>query len=502
MNNTRNQKGITHFTIVKILKSFSPKEINEFEKLLNSSFFNNHSTVATLFEELKKYYPDFSDKKVTKEYLFHIVNKGKKYDDKLLRKYLSRINKLAEEYLNILCLRSEKGRKELNILTQLSKRDINEVYSKKLKEVEKSFENEYKIDGDNFFLKHQFNTIRYNHEVSGKNIKSKNEDLVESYNNLVNYFLFFSSSLLNQLDSNQYSFSSSDSSNPFKIILDFNKIEEYIEEIKMFKTSENKDRIFFLEIILNDMKMNSSGYGLTAFQNLKALVYDNSAKLSDSMLYYLLQRMTVFCILESAKGNLDMNRDVFENYKMLLDKNLFNIEKTAGMTLLDFRLILSSALKNNEFVWVENFLNEKVNLIKEEFRINVRHHGNAMLSFYKKNYPDALAHISKIKSESSPITVDIYILKTKIFYALGHFDSAIAVADSFRHYITGDKFISDFHKNTLLNFLKYFKLILRLTVKPDKFKLKNLLEELQNLKNTKERKWMIEKTEELLSVNA
>lgn len=464
----------------------------EFEKLLISPFFNNHSTIIKLFCELKKYYPEFSDKKITKEYLFNVVNKGRKYDDKLFRKYLSRINKLAEEYLNIIEIRSHNDKVELNILSQLSKRDLKEAYSKKLKKVEKSFEKDNKIDGARFFLKHQFSEMKYNHKSTGNNIVPNNEDLTDSFDNLINYFLFFSSSLLNQIDSNHYSFSSEEDENPLYLLLDKFKIEEYIDDIKKIKTNGSIDRNLFLEIVLNDVKMNSAGPGLQAFKNLNALVYGNLEKFSDRMLYYLLQRMNVFCILESAKGN-DMNTEIFENYKILLEKDLFNIEgEKTPLTLLDFRQILSSALKNNAFEWAEKFIKDKLHLVKEDLRINTFNYGSAVLSFNKKKYTDALAHISKIKSESLPITTDIYVLKAKIFYLLGHFDSALDVANSFRHYVTGNKLISDFHKETFLNFLKYYKVILRLTVKKDKIKLNMLLDEIKNSYYTKEKKWMIE----------
>ena len=494
-----NNKGISHFTFIKILKNFSLKEVNEFEKLLNSPFYNNHSTLIKLYGELRKYYPGFSDVNVTKEYLFQVVNAGKKYDDKLFRKYLSRLSKLAELYLNILQTRLEKEKTDFNVLTQLSCRDLNEVYEKKLREVEKEFKKNDKIDADTYFLKHQLFTIKYNHETTGKHINSKNQYLIGSYDNMVNYFLFFTSSFISQVDSNQYSFNFDVKSYPLNLLLDSNSIEKFVMELKKIKTPENKERLYFMEIILNDMKMNSVENGLVAYRDLKNLVYKFPGRLSDTMLYYLLQRMNVFCILESIKGNNDMNREIFENYKMLLDNNLFNSYKTANLSLLDFRMILSSALKNNEFEWTENFLAEKIILLKEELRTNVRHYGNAVLSLYKKKYPDALTHISKIKSESSPITSDIYILKAKIFYLIGHFDSAVALADSFRHYITGNKHISDFHKITLLNFIKYYKSILRLTLKPDNSKLKKLLNEIEVSLNTKEKKWMKEITSGLLS---
>jgi len=84
------------------------------------------------------------------------------------------------------------------------------------------------------------------------------------------------------------------------------------------------------------------------------------------------------------------------------------------------------------------------------------------------------------------------------WFKLPQFDSAITLVDSFRHYIKGNKLISDFHKVTLLNFLKYYKIILRLTGRRDKLKLRKLLTELENSNNTKEKKWMKEITKDLL----
>ncbi|MBK6505980.1 MAG: hypothetical protein IPG02_09985 [Ignavibacteria bacterium] len=69
-----------------------------------------------------------------------------------------------------------------------------------------------------------------------------------------------------------------------------------------------------------------------------------------------------------------------------------------------------------------------------------------------------------------PITIDSYILKAKNFYMLEHFDSALSLADSFRHYVNLNKLISDFHKQNLFNFLKYFRAIIRLKVKINKQK--------------------------------
>ncbi len=489
-------KGITHFTIVKILKRFSRVEISEFEKMLNSPFFNNHSTIIKLFGELKKFYPEFSDKILAKEYLFSVVNKGKKYDDKIFRKYLSRINKLAEEYLNIVQIRSEKNKRELNVLIQLSKRDLNEVYSRKLKELEKSFSRE--IDAENSLLKHQLYTVKYNHKSAQNIINSHNEDLVNSYNNLTDYYLFNTNSIINQINTDKISFNNHDEADKLSLMADKKRIEEYVKELKNLSSEDNRDRILFLDMLIYDMKMNPPESDFKAYRNLKTLIIENSGKLSRQMLYFYLQRLNVFCIIQNVKSIHDMNKELFENYKKMLENDLFSLDGTTGLTLLDLRLILSSALKNNEFDWVEKFIKEKIYLVNEELRINVNHYCYAHLMFYKTNYEGSLEHIQKIKFASLPVTVDIYILKAKIFYMIGHLDSALAVADSFRHYITGNKQLSDFHKVNLMNFVKYFKVMLRLSVKTDKSKIKKLSKELQSMNNTKEKKWLIEKIEALM----
>ncbi len=494
-------KGITHFTIVKILKRFSPEEINEFEKMLNSPFFNNHSTIIKLFGELIKFYPEFSDKILTKEYLFSVVNKGKKYDDKIFRKYLSRINKLAEEYLNILQMRLDKDKKELNVLLQLSNRNIKDVYSRKLKEIEKSFEKNDQIDPEYFFNKHRLSAYKFNHKSSENQIKPHNDELIDSLQCLLNYFLFYSNSLICQIESNKYSFNIDGDTDSVLTLFNRDKIEKYILKIKKtkFYGYDNIVNTLFLEMLLYDMEMNSSDRGLSSYNNLKNLINSNSKKLSKEMLYYYLQKMNVFCIIQNANGKHDMHKELFENHKMILDNDLFNINGRANLTLLDFRIILTSALKNNEYEWAERFIESNIKLIKEDSRSNIYNYGYARLQFHKKNYPESLNQISKIKSESHPIKIDIYILKAKIFYMLGHFDSALSIADSFRHFISGNKLMSDFHKNYLMNFLKYYKSIIRLKESKDKAKTKKLLTELQKAANTRDKNWIIEKTEELLS---
>lgn len=486
------KNSISHFTLIKILKKFSRAEINEFEKFLNSPFYNNHSTIVKLYCELKKYYPDFEDISLSKENLFSIASNKRKYDDRLFRKYLSRINKLAEEYLNVIQMRSEPYRMDINILDQLYNRELNEVFDKKLKAAENAIKKNGRLDSNYYQILHQLSTFKYNRKVKDNYFRSFNEELFNSSNYLLNYFLSEASSLLNQIEINNYSFRITNKVNPLSTILNVSGIKAYINILNKNKSIGFKDTIVFLETIINDINLNSPLKGAAAYNNLNKLVHQNSGIFSDEMLTYILQRMNVFCLIENIKGVRNWNKELFNNYKMLIENNLLDFDGKKKIMFLDFRSILLVALKSKEFIWAENFIAENLKNIKDERMTDILNYGNAILMFHKKKYSKSLDYICEIKSTSLPVVIDVYVLKMKIFYTLNYFDSAAAVADSFRHFIKGNKLIGDFLKITLNNFLRYYRKILNFRTKNDKKSLLKLKSELIKIKNTRDKKWMIE----------
>lgn len=501
LNNSANVKGISNFTIVKILKKFTPKEMSEFEKFLNSPFYNNHSTVVKLFLELKKFYPQFSDNILTKEYLFEIINPEKKYDDSLFQKYLSRINKLAEEYLSILELNIDHFEKGLKILYQLTKRDLKDVYSRKLNEFEWEMENNYKLDENYYLIKHKLTFIKHYHFARGNNEYSSFKELISSYNYLINYFLIISSSSINQLFSDKISYKDSELENTSGIFYNRSEIEKNVFDIIKHTPLNDKKRLLFLELIQNDLKMNSGKNELSAFKNLRKIVFENYESLSNTLLLYYLKRLNVYCTIEIANGNYGLNKELFDNYRFMIEKKLFFLDGIPDLRLVDYRIILFTALKNNEIEWTEKFINESVGMIKEESRNNIINFGYAVLMFHKKNYSESLDHISMIKHELLPITIDIYVLKSKIFYEMGFFDTGKSVADSLRHFIKNNRVLSDVLKNSLKSFYTYFNTLLSLNNNFNEVKLNKLLSDIESSNGTWNKIWLTEKTNELLPVS-
>ena len=73
------ESDFNKLNLIKLLREFTPREMNNFGKFVRSPFFNNQSTLIRLFDELKKYYPDFIVFK--DDYIYVIETKGEVFSD-------------------------------------------------------------------------------------------------------------------------------------------------------------------------------------------------------------------------------------------------------------------------------------------------------------------------------------------------------------------------------------------------------------------------------------
>ena len=135
----KNNKELSNSNLFKIIKTFSKEEILEFEKYVSSPIYNSQGTLIRLYRELKKFYPEFSNKELSKEKLFEKINPGKEYNDVIFRKYMSNLLKLAEGYLVYLEYQSKPEKQSINLLDQYDKRNLNSFYDKLLDQTEKNF---------------------------------------------------------------------------------------------------------------------------------------------------------------------------------------------------------------------------------------------------------------------------------------------------------------------------------------------------------------------------
>ncbi|GJM34407.1 MAG: hypothetical protein DHS20C18_34080 [Saprospiraceae bacterium] len=84
---------------VQLLKTFDVATLKSFENWLRSPWCNTNKNLIRLLDQLKKYHPEFENKKLTKEKLFHKVLPQGKYSARRMNNLLSEAYLAGEKFL-------------------------------------------------------------------------------------------------------------------------------------------------------------------------------------------------------------------------------------------------------------------------------------------------------------------------------------------------------------------------------------------------------------------
>lgn len=108
---------------VKIIKTLSEDELKSFEIWLKSPWCNSNKNLVRLLEKLRKYYPAFEGKKLSKEKLFQQVLPHGKFSDRRMNNLLSEGYLAAEQFLIF-----HRVAKDENLQKDLLSRELQSRY--------------------------------------------------------------------------------------------------------------------------------------------------------------------------------------------------------------------------------------------------------------------------------------------------------------------------------------------------------------------------------------
>ncbi|MEM9920205.1 MAG: hypothetical protein AAF990_19060, partial [Bacteroidota bacterium] len=115
---------------VRMLQSWQPEELKAFDRWLRSPWCNTNKNLVQLFEQLRKYYPGFSGKRLDKEKLFKLILPNGKFSDRRMNNLLSEAYLAAEKFLAFQNLEQNQQLKERLLLQELQRRHLDEWFFK------------------------------------------------------------------------------------------------------------------------------------------------------------------------------------------------------------------------------------------------------------------------------------------------------------------------------------------------------------------------------------
>ena len=479
-------------SVISILKTFSKQEIKEFDKFIISPFFNNQPSLTRFYEVLKKFYPEFPERSIDRKTVYEILYQGKPYNDEVIRRLTSDLKKLLDSYIYNKVLDSNPVEARYLKSFEYSRRGL-------LKEAEKELDQIIKRIGTDGPMSNDYVKNRLDYEdrlvqikLSSNRQSEISPNFISEVEYLIYHFILRLSYYLHNVRVNKVIFNISESKfiNDFITSVDLSKIDKLIALDKLSDNTKKAMRVYVL-FILNNYYENDESY----FEELKNTLPEAIIYFQEHEKYNIYQMAEAICWHKMVAVDRERyRRELFEINKMRLEAGVF-LPDGRTMRFMLFRQILMTALQLNESSWAEQFVENYSKYLPEMIRGNLKMFADAHLLFEKKKFEESLSILNRIDFDVFTLKFDIRNLMMRIYIELDYIEEAISLLDSYKHFISKNKGVSEYYRNITESFLKYCKIIIDLKTGKSKLKVDEALNELNKDNDVNFRSWLIEKLE-------
>ncbi len=426
--------------LTKILESLSPEEFKRLKRALASPYFATNPRLLTLYDYLKKHYPDFDESKFQKEKLYKKLYPGKPHNDGVLRVLVREFSTVVEDFIMLERLRSDKHERKKMLVSEYGKRNLYEYFKKGTEELLAGFDDSYIKDMEYFkesiglYQDYCFHPLTNNYDANDNSLENLMDSL-DSYFVLAKY-------RFTQILRNKNTIFKKESKFRF-----FENIRNYEDELFI----ENK--IIVLYELLNKLHdTNDENY----FQQLKQIFFPVISKIKRTdcrIIYYIGLN---YCSRQINSGIRAFSEESLNWYKKGLDHKLL-IENNK-MSDLTFTNIIASACRENEFVWAEKFIKEHENYLHETVKLDAINYSKSFLFFNQKKLDSSMnilnSHNFSTKYQLSARSLAIINIFEQAQIDQNYFFVLQSQIEAFKKYLHRNTMFSDSIIIRQLNFLK------------------------------------------------
>jgi hypothetical protein len=479
--------------LVRLLGTFSKSEMNEFEKVVISPFFNRGRNYLPLFKQLKKFHPHFDDDKMTYEYIFGKMYPGKKFSKQIIWNMTSALYNMAEEYLTFAWMKQNKFISAQQIAWGLHDRKLPQLFHKKIDEL-KDIISHHKLDPPYLQQRIELETLIREYFFLEDKQRYISGHIIKSGEFAILYFLWTITGVLNDLNVVSVTYNAQFKVNiPLELIrnLQLEKLIDYCRENKYSYT-------WLLEMYYNQIKMLTESNGREYFYRLKGLFEEYYYEFTDSE-----KTNWIICLINFCANTSDqeLKRTLFEIHKFEIKEGIAMYGKYFLKN--HFLQIIRNSLAIGEINWTKQFIHDYIPKLNPASQRHVRALSEAYLNFNMKDFSKVLDNLNKavFRETNDRLTVKIIYLKT--YFELGETEVVLLHLDSAFHFLRNNsddlQVISALKYNRFLNSLK--KLV-SAGERNDIYRLTELEKALQTDSNLIEKEWLIEKISELKTKEA
>lgn len=476
---------LQEFKFIKIIKTFSTKELNGFRDFIECAYFNKNEKLVKFYDYILKFKPDFESRNFSPEKLFKFTFGKEVYNYAKLKHYFNYAFELLEDYIIYNQNKRNPREREYTLLTFYRERKLNNYFlnltaklANDLSDIRYKETSDFKYENR---LSNEMEVYYYENEFrEDKIVNAQYKDLFSIRDNYMLELFYRSSTLLNQKRGFRY-----------ELEKNFPYLPGIIDYIQENSESIDRSLLLMFNIFMLDYKRDEKSYN-----DLKAIAVKEYKDIPSEI------RRHIFLALvdvgyELAIGNRKFYTELFEYYNFFAE----TFEEVFGNEYLDhtrYFYLTAPALQLKKFDWAKDFIDrfkDKLSPAQEDYQYL---HTLANYYFSTKEFNKALEELAKNKDNKNQIALTANKLKMQILYELKDFETLLYIIDSYRHFLKNYcKVFIETNPKINLNFVKYLKRLVDIQsgkkIKPDELRF-----EIQQEKIITSRNWLLEKVNELI----
>lgn len=470
--------------LVYFLSAFGQGERKQFRDFINSPVFNKQEEPRQLYTYIEKYCLKKELKEINDAKATAFIWKGGTTGASKLNKVKTTLLNLCIEYLEFRNWQKRPGKQKIGLLEELNSLEdqsyFDQYYRKALHSLEKSQEKNLGMYNIRLEMESQQLIFRQIHESrSEKNHLLATLDALE--NHILAYVLKFAYAAVNQ-----------------SRIIGQGDLPEWIREYAGQVRWEQVEGEPLLEIYFLLYQTRLPGEHSKELQRLKALIIANASDFAPEESYDLYTGALNNISRQRQLGGFNLLNEIFDLYESMVE--IYAKDKGKGLIPWHFKNIVSIGSRLKRFEWVDAFLNEGPSLLAldDEGIQRALEYNRGVFHFYRGDFEIAQKYFHLILPGVKDIfyASDARAYLLMCYYETGDSLGMESLVHSFRMFLSRSDRVSESHKESYLEFMRVFRKVLSTPPKDD-VRLQQLKTDIDDLKFSSGKSWLLEKVSEL-----
>jgi hypothetical protein len=434
--------------LVSLLKSLDAAEFRKLHLFLQSPYYNRNQSVIDLYTCLRKYYPKFDSPRLEKEAVFRQLFPDRPFNMNSLRKLMSALTQLVEEYLLTLEYGQERFLKKRLLAGIYGRRNLFDLFQKSNLELIAELHAAPCRSQDYYAQLFHLNREMFFYPATDRKTSGK-ELLEQAMENLDSYYTLTKLQLSAEMRTRENILAEKHS---------IRFLEEIVRESRQSFASKNLLNLVYLNIL--DLHQGSDDPALfpSAIALFRKIIPGIDRLEQQTILHHLLNH----CVRLINLGQTQRRQELFELYKLGIEFDLL-IENNQ-ITEITFSNIVATGASMQAFEWTKDFISNYAVFLNEEVREDINALSIALLHFNKMEYDETIEALLRCSFSDILNLLKSRCLLLRTYYEKFLIDDSfyfflIDQANAFEKSIRRNKKIAKGKTRGYLNFIRFTKKI-------------------------------------------